>query len=122
MIFRTLAYLTIVGVIVGAVNAEIASAQTSSRLKVLISGIKHDAKTITVEFIASNDSKTSTYIRNTSYSNTEDASLDSGEQLRYPKVSGIEDCHHDLNNCLGQNSANLNESLISSLASFFLSS
>ena len=78
-------------------------------LKVLNSGIKHGPKTITVEFIATNDTKSRIYLRNTSFANTEEASLGSGEQLRYPRVIGIEDCRHDLSNCLGQSGTDLNE-------------
>jgi hypothetical protein len=107
--FRRLAYSVVFGALAGSVNLDASPAQDSSQLKVLIAGIKHGSKSITAQFIASNDSKARIYIRNTSYGNTEDASLDSGEQLRYPKVSGIEECRHDLNNCVGQNSTNLNE-------------
>lgn len=109
MNFRSLAYSIVIGALVSTANPDIAPAQDSPPLKVLLSGIKHGPKTITAQFVASNDSKARIYIRNISYENSESAFLDSGEQLRYPKVSGIEECRHDLNNCTGQTSTNLNE-------------
>jgi hypothetical protein len=85
-----------------------ASAQSSPALTVSATG-KHDRKSVTVEFTATNASKSRSYIRNLSLGFGEDALLSSGTRLQLPKIFGIEECHHDLNNCLGQNGQNLNE-------------
>jgi hypothetical protein len=109
MKLRSLVYQVAVGVWAISAFPGAAYAQSNTGLNVLISGVKHAQKTITLQFTASNKSNSRIYIRNTSFDNTESASLDSGETLLFPRVTGIEDCRHDLNNCLGQNGTDLNE-------------
>jgi hypothetical protein len=78
-------------------------------LTVVSSSVKHDLKSITLEFVASNNSNARIYIRNLSLGDGQDGSLSSGGHLQYPQIRGIELCRHDIHNCTGQSGMNLNE-------------
>ena len=103
-----LAFSAIIGGMIGASAAPV-MAQDSDTLKVLISPITHGPKTITLRFLIVNRSDRSIYIRNFSFNKAEDFTLSSGDTLQTPQVTGVQECRHDLNNCLGQSGTDINE-------------
>jgi len=109
MNFRSLSYRLVTGALCVAAAFNTVLAEDQGPLKVLLASITLSGKSVTMRFNVVNSSTSTIYVRNFSFEKAEDFILNSGDSLQYPRVSGIQECRHDLNNCLGQSGADINE-------------
>lgn len=109
MNFRALAYPIVISALLAPTSPNTVLAQEAGQPKVLLSSIAHGQKSVVLRFIISNESKSTIYVRNFRSNKAEDFILDSGDTLQYPQISGVSECQHDLNNCLGQSGTDINE-------------